>query len=96
MEERRAWFRFQPYSRTLYPATIEGWLVVVVWLLVLVGSTMVLLTSMIYAVQPYTTILFILWAAVVAADTATLVMIRRLKGPITKQVRASHAKNNQN
>jgi hypothetical protein len=87
MEKRRAWFRHQPYNRGLYPATIEGWLVVVLWLLILVGSTMVLLAAMLYAVQPYTTILFVLWGAVVAADTAMLAYVRHIKGPHPRKFR---------
>jgi len=75
----RPWFKRHSYNHTLYPATPEGWITVLVWLLILVGSTMVLMAALIHASPGRIAILFALWALVIVIDTAALLYIRHIK-----------------
>ncbi|HEX4662030.1 MAG TPA: hypothetical protein VH144_00275 [Candidatus Saccharimonadales bacterium] len=81
MGERKPWFRTRTYGNGWYPASIEGWLAITVWLLVIIGSTMVLLALQLRTTDPtHTSVGFAVWMLIAAADTAVLFILSRKKG----------------
>lgn len=77
--EFQPWFRSRHYGHSLYPVSPEGWITVLAWLFILVGSTMVMMAAMLHAAPSGVVLLFILWALVILADTAGLFYIRHIK-----------------
>lgn len=75
----RPWFKHHSYSHSLYPVTAEGWITVVIWLLILVGGTMVLMAALMRASPGEIAIYFIIWAVVIMLDTTALFYIRHIK-----------------
>lgn len=81
MGERKPWFRTRAYGAGWYPVSVEGWLAITVWLLVIIGSTMVLLAAQLRTTNPtHTAVGMMIWILIATADTAVLFILSRTKG----------------
>lgn len=80
MQKHQPWFRDRAYGTGWYPSSAEGWLVLIIWFLVVLGSTMVLLVAQLRADMFWRMVLLGLWFLVQAANTITLLFIAKTKG----------------